>query len=84
MRRTRNPLWNEEFQFMLEEPPLNEKIHVEVLSKRGLISFLSKESLGLVEINLRDVVDNGRINEKYHLINSKNGKIHVEIRWTTV
>lgn len=42
MKRTRNPLWNEEFQFMLEEPPLEEKIHVEVLSKRGRISFLSK------------------------------------------
>ncbi|PON67979.1 Synaptotagmin-like mitochondrial-lipid-binding domain containing protein [Trema orientale] len=83
IKRTRNPLWNEEFQFMLEEPPLNEKIHVEVMSKRGLISFMSKESLGHIEINLRDVVDNGRINEKYHLINSKNGIIHVEIRWTT-
>lgn len=84
IKRTRNPLWNEEFQFMLEEPPSDEKIHVEVFSKRSGISFLSKESLGHVEINLRDVVTNGRINEKYHLINSKNGTIHVEIRWTTV
>lgn len=84
IKRTRNPLWNEEFQFMLEEPPSDEKIHVEVFSKRSGISFLSKESLGHVEINLGDVVNNGRINEKYHLINSKNGTIHVEIRWTTV
>lgn len=84
IKRTRNPLWNEEFQFMLEEPPSDEKIHVEVFSKRSSISFLSKESLGHVEINLGDVVTNGRINEKYHLINSKNGMIHVEIRWTTV
>ncbi|GMN51059.1 hypothetical protein TIFTF001_020213 [Ficus carica] len=84
IKRTRHPLWNEEFQFMLEEPPSDEKIHVEVFSKRSGISFLSKESLGHVEINLGDVVNNGRINEKYHLINSKNGTIHVEIRWTTV
>ncbi|XVE99297.1 hypothetical protein REPUB_Repub03eG0186600 [Reevesia pubescens] len=84
MKRTRDPLWNEEFQFMLEEPPLNEKIHIEVMSKRTGISFRSKECLGNVDINLTDVVHNGRINEKYHLINSKNGVIHVEIRWTTV
>ncbi|EXB61824.1 Extended synaptotagmin-2 [Morus notabilis] len=84
IKRTRNPLWNDEFQFMLEEPPLHERIYVEVFSKRSRISFLSKESLGHVEINLSDVVSNGRINEKYHLINSKNGTIHVEMRWTTV
>ncbi|KAK7270330.1 hypothetical protein RIF29_23396 [Crotalaria pallida] len=84
MKKTRHPRWNEEFQFMLEEPPLHEKIHIEVLSKRKTFSFLSKESLGYVEINLNDVVHNGRINDKYHLIDSKNGAIHVEIRWTTV
>ncbi|KAF3433948.1 hypothetical protein FNV43_RR25051 [Rhamnella rubrinervis] len=84
MKRTRDPLWNEEFQFMLEEPPLHEKIHIEVLSKRSVFHFLSKESLGHVEINLADVVHNGRINEKYHLINSRNGTIHVEMKWQTV
>ncbi|KAE7996982.1 hypothetical protein FH972_001658 [Carpinus fangiana] len=84
IRRTRDPIWDEEFQFMLEEPPLHEKIYVEVMSKRRGISFLSKESLGHVEINLTDVVHNGRINEKYHLINSKNGVIHVEIGWRTI
>ncbi|XP_042952098.1 synaptotagmin-3 isoform X3 [Carya illinoinensis] len=84
IKRTRDPLWDEEFQFMLEEPPLHEKIRIEVKSKRTGISFRSKESLGHVEINLTDVVHNGRINEKYHLINSKNGVIQVEIRWKTV
>ncbi|XP_021295671.1 synaptotagmin-3 [Herrania umbratica] len=84
IKRTRDPLWNEEFQFMLEEPPLNEKIHVDVMSKRTGISFRSKEFLGYVDINLTDVVHNGRINQKYHLINSKNGVIHIEITWTTV
>ncbi|KAI5399803.1 synaptotagmin-3 [Lathyrus oleraceus] len=81
MKKTRQPRWNEEFQFMLEEAPLHEKIHIEVMSKRKSFSFLSKESLGHVEINLNDVVHNGRINDKYHLINSKNGVIHVEIKW---
>ncbi|XP_019451085.1 PREDICTED: synaptotagmin-3-like [Lupinus angustifolius] len=83
MRKTRHPRWNEEFQFMLEEPPLHEKIHIQVFSKRKKFSFFSKESLGYVEINLNDVVHNGRINNKYHLIDSKNGVIQVEIRWTT-
>ncbi|CAN1339192.1 SYT3 [Linum perenne] len=84
MRKTRDPRWNEEFQFMIDQPPLREKIHVEVLSKRTSLSFRSRESLGYVEVNLDDVVYNGRMNEKYHLINSKNGMIHVEIQWDTL
>lgn len=84
VKKCRDPVWNEEFQFMLEEPPLEEKIHIEVRSRRRslLFGFLSKESLGHVEINLVDVVYNGRINQKYHLINSRHGMIHVEIQWT--
>ncbi|XP_022993799.1 synaptotagmin-3-like isoform X1 [Cucurbita maxima] len=83
VKKCRDPVWNEEFPFMLEEPPLKEKIHIELKSRRsGLFSFLSKESLGHVEINLIDVVHNGRINQKYHLINSRHGMIHVEIQWT--
>ncbi|KAI3458968.1 hypothetical protein Pfo_015631 [Paulownia fortunei] len=84
IKRTRDPQWNEEFQFLLEEPPLQEKIHIKVMSKRTSISFHSKESLGHVDINLADVVHNGRINQKYHLIDSKNGVIHVELRWKTI
>ncbi|XP_028773594.1 synaptotagmin-3 [Neltuma alba] len=84
MRKTRDPRWNEEFEFMLEEAPLHEKIHIEVMSRRTFFSFLSKESLGHVEINLNDVVHNGRINDKYNLINSRNGVIHVEIRWKVI
>ncbi|KAK3134401.1 hypothetical protein QOZ80_6AG0548600 [Eleusine coracana subsp. coracana] len=84
MRKTRDPRWNEEFQFMVDEPPVDDKIHIEVRNKRRSLPFRSKESLGHVDINLVDVVNNGRINEKYHLINSKNGKIRVEIKWSTV
>ncbi|XP_021663634.2 synaptotagmin-3 isoform X3 [Hevea brasiliensis] len=84
IRKTRDPRWNEEFQFTLDQPPLHEKIRIDVMSKRKRFSFQAKESLGHVEINLDDVVHNGRINEKYHLIDSKNGVIHVEIRWDTV
>ncbi|XP_039067326.1 synaptotagmin-3-like isoform X2 [Hibiscus syriacus] len=83
IKGTRDPIWNEEFHFMLEEPPINEKIHIEVVSKRTGFSFRSKEHLGNADINLTDVVHNGRINKKYHLIDSKNGMIHVAIKWTT-
>uniref|UniRef100_A0A803P2J1 Uncharacterized protein n=1 Tax=Cannabis sativa TaxID=3483 RepID=A0A803P2J1_CANSA len=42
MKKTHNPTWGEEFQFMLEEPPLDDKIHIEVLSKRTGLQFRSK------------------------------------------
>ncbi|CAI9091132.1 OLC1v1026070C2 [Oldenlandia corymbosa var. corymbosa] len=84
IRKTRNPLWNEEFQFMLDEPPISDKLHIEVMSKRTRLGFRSTESLGHVDVNLVDVVHNGRINEKYHLIDSQNGQIHVELRWKVI
>ncbi|XP_039844536.1 synaptotagmin-3-like isoform X4 [Panicum virgatum] len=84
IRKTRDPRWSEEFQFMVDEPPVEDKVHIEVKSKRRGLPFRNKESLGHVNINLVDVVNNGRINEKYHLINSRNGMIQVEIKWSTV
>jgi Ca2+-dependent lipid-binding protein len=84
LRKTRDPRWGEEFQFMLEEAPLTDQLRIEVMSKRTNFSFRSKESLGYLTINLVDVVRNGRINEKYYLIDSKNGLVHVELGWKTV
>ncbi|KAG1353925.1 synaptotagmin-3 [Cocos nucifera] len=83
IKKSRDPRWNEEFQFMLEEAPIGQKIHIEVMSKRRGFIFHGKESLGHVDINLLDVVNNGRINERYHLINSRNGMIQIEIEWST-
>ncbi|KAI0499734.1 hypothetical protein KFK09_017942 [Dendrobium nobile] len=84
IKKSRDPRWNEGFQFMLEEPPVNEVIHIEVISKRRRFSWHAKESLGHVDLNLADVVNNGRINDRFNLINSKNGVIHIELRWSTV
>lgn len=82
MKKNRDPRWEEEFQFMLEEPPTNEKIHMEVISSSSRMGLLHpKEALGHVVINLSDVVSNKRINEKYHLIDSKNGRLQVEMQW---
>ncbi|KAJ8513338.1 hypothetical protein OPV22_003772 [Ensete ventricosum] len=81
IKKNRDPRWEEEFQFMCEEPPTNDKMHVEVLSRPPSIGIHSKEILGYVVISLADVVNNKRINEKYHLIDSKNGRMQVELQW---
>jgi hypothetical protein len=46
------------------------------------IMFL-QEALGYIDISLADVISNKRINEKYHLIDSKNGQIQIELQWRT-
>lgn len=81
IKKNRDPRWDQEFQFVLEEPPMNDKMHLEVLSTSSRSLLHSKESLGYVDISLRDVVNNKRINEKYNLIDSKNGRILVELLW---
>ncbi|KDP29643.1 hypothetical protein JCGZ_18805 [Jatropha curcas] len=83
MKKNRDPRWEEEFQFMLDQPPTNDKIHVEVVSTSSRNLLHAKESLGYVDISLADVVSNKRINEKYHLIDSKNGRIQIELQWRT-
>ncbi|CAL9233305.1 unnamed protein product, partial [Arabidopsis halleri] len=85
VKKNRDPRWNEEFSFMLEEPPVREKLHVEVLSTSSRIGLLHpKETLGYVDIPVVDVVNNKRMNQKFHLIDSKNGKIQIELEWRTV
>ncbi|EAZ09906.1 hypothetical protein OsI_32201 [Oryza sativa Indica Group] len=84
IKKNRDPRWEDEFEFVCEEPPVNDKLHIEVLSKaskKGLIH--GKETLGYIDISLADVISNKRINEKYHLIDSKNGQIQIEMQWRT-
>ncbi|XP_044488095.1 synaptotagmin-1-like [Mangifera indica] len=84
VKKNRDPRWEEEFTFMLEEAPANDRLHVEVVSISSRIGLLHpKETLGYVDINLSDVVSNKRINEKYHLIDSKNGQVQIEMQWRT-
>lgn len=84
VKKNRDPRWEEEFTFVLEEPPVNDRVHVEVVSASTRIGLLHpKETLGYVDINLSDVVSNKRINEKYHLIDSKNGRLQIELQWRT-
>ncbi|CAO2833812.1 unnamed protein product [Amaranthus hypochondriacus] len=84
IKKNRDPRWGEEFEFMLEEPPTNDRLHVEVISASSRIGLLHpKETLGYVDINLADVVNNKRINQSYNLIDSKNGRIQIELQWRT-
>ncbi|KAF3656021.1 Synaptotagmin-1 [Capsicum annuum] len=84
VKKNRDPRWEEEFTFVLEEAPVNDRVHMEVVSSSTRIGLLHpKEVLGYVDINLSDVVSNKRINEKYHLIDSKNGRLQVELQWRT-
>ncbi|XP_062218990.1 synaptotagmin-2-like isoform X1 [Phragmites australis] len=83
IKKNRDPRWEEEFQFMCEEPPINDKMQVEVISRPSSLGIHSKENLGYVVISLADVINNKRINEKYHLIDSKNGRIQLELKWKT-
>ncbi|XP_039039852.1 synaptotagmin-2-like [Hibiscus syriacus] len=82
--KNRDPRWEEEFSFVLDEPPVNDKLYVEVRSSSSKIGLLHpKETLGYIGINLSDVVSNKRVNERYHLIDSKNGRIQIELQWRT-
>jgi Ca2+-dependent lipid-binding protein len=84
IKKNRDPKWEQRFEWILEEPPTSDRMHVEVMSKSmGLNPLHQKESLGYVDINLGDVVNNKRINENYQLIDSKNGRIQVELQWKT-
>ncbi|KAK7352025.1 hypothetical protein VNO80_17440 [Phaseolus coccineus] len=81
MKKNRDPRWEEEFQFLVEEPPTGDKLHVEVVSTSSRSLLRQKESLGYADISLADVVANNRINERHHLIDSKNGRIQIELQW---
>ncbi|XP_074279089.1 synaptotagmin-1-like [Silene latifolia] len=84
VKKNRDPRFGEEFSFTLEEPPTDDRVHVEVCSVSSRIGLLHpKENLGFVDISLRDVVNNRRINQSYNLIDSKNGRIQIELQWRT-
>lgn len=40
MKKNRDPRWEEEFAFPLDEPPTNDKVHIEVISTSSKIGLL--------------------------------------------
>eukprot|EP00250_Pteridium_aquilinum_P006946 c16764_g1_i2 orf=140-1756(+) len=82
LKKTRDPRWPDgKFEILCNEPPINDRIRIEVMSKGLGIGLHFKESLGYIEINLEDVVRNKRINDDYLLTESKNGRVQVELQW---
>ncbi|EPS70130.1 hypothetical protein M569_04631, partial [Genlisea aurea] len=81
VKRSRDPFWNEEFQFLVDEAPVRDQIRVDIMSKKRRMGFMRKERLGFIDVNLGDVVFNGHINERFHLIDSRHGVLHLDLRW---
>lgn len=51
MKKSRDPRWDDEFTFMLDEPPTNEKMHVEVESTSSRIGLLHpKVWIGIISL----------------------------------
>jgi Ca2+-dependent lipid-binding protein len=85
IKKNRDPIWDKEFTWQLEDSPANDRLHIEVTSKGSSMNMVHRsESLGYVDIPLNDVVKNRRINETYQLVDSGRGKIQVELNWRTV
>jgi hypothetical protein len=40
VKKNRDPRWEDEFQYTLDKPPSNEKLHVEVISTSSGIGLL--------------------------------------------
>lgn len=45
VKKNRDPRWEHEFEYMLEEPPINDKMHIEVISKPPRIGLHSKVNI---------------------------------------
>lgn len=81
IKKSTDPSWEQEFSWQLDDSPISDSLHVEVLSKRSSMNlFHRQESLGYVDIPLQDVVNNKTINEKFQLVDSP-GMIQLELTW---
>ncbi|GJV00610.1 C2 domain-containing protein [Tanacetum coccineum] len=83
IKKTDYPQWEEEFIFVLEEPPTNEELQLEVISSplKGLI-HRKEESMGHANISVADIVSKKRINKTYNLENGS-GSVHMQVQWRT-
>ncbi|KAH7433635.1 hypothetical protein KP509_07G078600 [Ceratopteris richardii] len=82
IKKNRDPKWTDgRFEIMCPEAPENDRIKIEVWSKGSSMGLHRHEPLGYVDISLADVVSNKRLNQEYQLIDSRNGKVLVELQW---
>ncbi|XP_076918852.1 putative serine/threonine-protein kinase PBL28 [Bidens hawaiensis] len=87
IRNTCDPIWGEEFVFMVEKPPRNDKIHLTVISTPlDELVHPKEECLGYTTISLADVVKKRRIFKYCVLWDSgyeTDGELLVELQWRT-
>jgi Ca2+-dependent lipid-binding protein len=84
VKKNKNPRWDQPFTWQLDDSPVSDSLHIEVLSKGSSLNMVHRhETLGSVNIPLGDVVKNKNINSKYGLANS-HGTIQVELKWKPV
>ncbi|KAF6173000.1 hypothetical protein GIB67_006376 [Kingdonia uniflora] len=85
VKKSINPKWKEEFSFSLEEAlHRDDELVVDVLSQMYTPTIGFQDSyriLGLVKINLSDVIEKKKTNEMYSLTEFGEEKIHIELEW---
>ncbi|GAQ79165.1 C2 domain containing protein [Klebsormidium nitens] len=73
-----SPRWAEEFEFLLDDAPIDGVLLLEVWTR---FTYWGKESLGIARIPLGDVVRNRRILDVYPLDGVKTGAVKLEMEW---
>lgn len=53
MKKNRDPRWEEEFHFALDEPPTNDKVHVEVVSTSSKIGLLHPKVKNITKLKTK-------------------------------
>nr|XP_043625745.1 synaptotagmin-1-like [Erigeron canadensis] len=85
IKKTSYPKWQEEFTFVLEQPPTEEKLHLEVISTPWMgIIYRKEESMGYIDVKAVDAVKERRIINRYRLQNVKHGSLMVELQWRSI
>ncbi|XP_071742457.1 synaptotagmin-1-like [Rutidosis leptorrhynchoides] len=82
MMNNRDPIWEEVFTFMLQQPPTNETLHMKVINTPRMRLIRRKEFIALIDISLVDVVNNKRIIHTYSFQKGMS-QLDVELQWRT-
>ncbi|CAI7776115.1 unnamed protein product [Closterium sp. NIES-54] len=78
-----NPQWEESFEFLLDQPPVTEKLLIEVWSRspEAMLVGSAEKMVGSVEIPLCDALKNKRIVDIFQLHHTKQGYLKLELQW---
>ncbi|KAI9499619.1 C2 domain-containing protein [Zychaea mexicana] len=75
-----NPVWNQTFDFKIEEGSHDKKLHLKVLDK----DLLSDDKIGDAKVDLREVVEDGQVFNDWVELPAKlgltsHGQVHLKI-----